>query len=150
RAVLSGRYFIERGIANLIEEDFFAWMLDADVSPKSEQITMALARALRTYDLGRADEDLFKELYQRILGIHARHGAGEYYTPRWLCEYTIDRVLAYRKESGSGFPRLLDPACGSGSFLTAAINLLRNSMRKEDASKQLEVILQHVFGIDFN
>jgi len=46
-----------------------------------------------------------------------RHAQGEYYTPRWLAELWLDEA-AY---DGAPGRRLLDPACGPGVFLEAAI-----------------------------
>ncbi len=42
-----------------------------------------------------------------------RHDLGELYTPDWLAEYLLDRL----EYNGNPDVRLLDPACGSGTFL---------------------------------
>jgi len=68
-----------------------------------------------------ASGDLFKPLYLDLFPRRLRHGLGEYYTPDWLVEHVLDRV-GYSGEPGR---RLLDPACGSGSFLLAAIARMR-------------------------
>jgi hypothetical protein len=47
----------------------------------------------------------------------SRHAQGEYYTPRWLAELILDEA-GY---DGSPGKRLLDPTCGEGVFLVAAI-----------------------------
>jgi hypothetical protein len=46
---------------------------------------------------------------------------GEYYTPDWLAEFTMDRS-GYEPAPGV---RLLDPACGSGTFLVTAIKRMK-------------------------
>src|SRR5439155_27341402 len=43
-----------------------------------------------------------------------------------------------------------DPACGSGSFLTAAIHALRASEEGKDAERQLDSILAKINGLDVN
>jgi hypothetical protein len=61
--------------------------------------------------------DLFGALYQALVPRPVRHALGEYYTPAWLVEHILDQ-LEYH---GHPQQRLLDPACGSGAFLVAAI-----------------------------
>ena len=53
-----------------------------------------------------------------------RHALGEYYTPRWLAEHVLDQV-GYR---GQADARLLDPTCGSGTFLLAALHRWRKNV----------------------
>jgi len=64
-----------------------------------------------------------------------RHDLGEYYTPDWLAElvlnevgWTVETFEKIAQEKGVLAPldlRLLDPACGSGTFLVLAISRLR-------------------------
>jgi hypothetical protein len=67
--------------------------------------------------------DLFKPLYQDIFPRPLRHQLGEYYTPDWLANHVLDQV-GY---AGDPAHRLLDPACGSGTFLLLALRRLRHS-----------------------
>lgn len=146
--VLTGQYFQDRGLTNLTEEDFYSWILDESISSEAEDIAARLVHALATYQIAQADDDLFKELYQKIVGIAQRHGTGEYYTPRWLCDYTLDRLLL--PEWGESPPRLLDPACGSGSFLTIAIHRWKDILKVKPKVDQLEEILSSIVGLDVN
>jgi len=61
--------------------------------------------------------DLFKQLYQSLFPRPLRRQLGEYYTPDWLAGHVLDRV-GYTGQPGC---RLLDPACGSGTFLMMAL-----------------------------
>ena len=68
---------------------------------------------------------------------------GEYYTPDWLCELVVAELMP-----PTGFVSILDPTCGSGSFLRAAIaHLLRANGNGSDASR-LQRVLESVVGID--
>jgi hypothetical protein len=69
--------------------------------------------------------DLFKPLYQGLFPRPLRRQLGEYYTPDWLAAHVLDQV-GYTGQPGC---RLLDPACGSGTFLMMA---LRRWMAKSD------------------
>lgn len=92
--------------------------------------------------------DLLKKLYQQLMPKELRHNLGEYYTPDWLAERVLD-LLQY---DGDPNKRLLDPACGSGTFLVLAIKRVRqyawrNSIREDIA---LEKILSNIVGFDLN
>jgi hypothetical protein len=67
--------------------------------------------------------DLFKQLYQDIFPRPLRRQLGEYYTPDWLAAHVLDQV-GY---TGQPDQRLLDPACGSGTFLMMALRRLRQA-----------------------
>ncbi|MBI4300974.1 MAG: N-6 DNA methylase [Chloroflexi bacterium] len=117
--IIDGRTFEGLGIQNLVEEDFFAWVLEPQISSETLSLLRGLAAHVRIYDFSRINEDLLKELYQEMLDYEARHGLGEYYTPDWLAELTL-------REAGFGSGKsLLDPGVGSGTFIFTAIRLLR-------------------------
>ncbi len=81
-----------------------------------------------------------------------RHDLGEYYTPDWLAEHVLNE-LGYE---GDPDKRLLDPACGSGTFLVIAINRIRrwyDENREKcpyDEGELLKKILANVIGFDLN
>jgi len=80
------------------------------------------------YDLTEIHEDLLKELYQELVDPQTRHDLGEFYTPDWLAELTL-REAGFPPSPGAAddSASLLDPACGSGTFLFTAVRLLRES-----------------------
>ena len=81
-----------------------------------------------------------------------RHDLGEYYTPDWLAEHVLNE-LGYE---GDPDKRLLDPACGSGTFLVMAISRIRRwyDLNREkcayDEGELLKKILGNVIGFDLN
>ncbi len=68
--------------------------------------------------------DWFKRLYQDLFPRPLRHALGEYYTPDWLAAHVLNQV-GY---TGNPNHRLLDPACGSGTFLVMALRRLRRGV----------------------
>ncbi|MEZ5440094.1 MAG: N-6 DNA methylase [Lysobacterales bacterium] len=63
---------------------------------------------------------LFGDIYEQILkDLQSAGNAGEYYTPRALTEFAVDRVNPQLGEI------ILDPACGTGGFLSCAIEHVR-------------------------
>ncbi|HEX2908996.1 MAG TPA: N-6 DNA methylase, partial [Phototrophicaceae bacterium] len=116
--ILNGSAFNLFGVKNIGEHDFYSWVLDGRVRAQVIALFRRLALGLVVYDLSRIDQDLLKELYESLVEQHTRHGLGEYYTPDWLAELTLDEVQYAYPHS------LLDPACGSGTFLFSAIKRL--------------------------
>ncbi len=88
----------------------------------------------------KVDEDLLKELYENLVDRETKHDLGEVYTPDWLVELTLREA-----EFGKG-KRLLDPACGSGTFLFTAIQLLREQGLKD--VPLVDEALQNIVGVD--
>lgn len=133
--------FRDYGITNFLEGGFFSWYLDAYNDGIDSGIA-ALARSLQQFEpatplLSPAHvTDLFKRLYQYLVPAKIRHDLGEFYTPDWLADYVLLR---------SGFAdnptaRLLDPTCGSGTFLVRAIRMIRDaSPLSNSVTKELEL-----------
>ena len=146
RDVLGGDYFRSKRLANLVEDDFFHWVrsteAEAILAPAWERILSHLTE----YDLTYVREDILKGVYQQLIDPVDRHDLGEYYTPDWLCERIIEQVLP---ETPGFFP-VLDPTCGSGSFLRAAIDhYLRKNPQGTD-NDRLRAVLNSVVGIDIH
>jgi len=149
---LTGEYFSSYGIANLIEEDFFAWILHPKIKDRALKLVSDVAKELLRYDLSQIDEDFFKEIYQEIVKRSERHRIGEYYTPEWLVELTLKESMELWDSSHKGTPRILDPGCGSGTFLCNAVHIVKERLFKEgkESGDILDFILDNVVGIDIN
>jgi methylase of polypeptide subunit release factors len=149
---LAGEYFASHGISNLIEEDFFVWILHPKIKDRALKLVGHIARELLRYDLSQIDEDFFKEIYQEIVRRSERHRVGEYYTPEWLAELMLMEVIELWNKSHQGTPRILDPACGSGTFLCNAIHIVKERLSKESKTPEevLDFILNNVVGVDIN
>lgn len=95
---------------------------------------------------------MLKKLYHELFPRTVRHDLGEYYTPDWLAEDVLNE-LSY---TGDPDKRLLDPACGSGTFLVMAINRIRrwyDENREKCRFEKGELcvkILSNVTGFDLN
>ena len=137
--------------------DPFGWYIAAWCEP-IERLIRHVAARLATYDPATpridpsGEEDLLGQLYQGLFPRAIRHELGEYYTPGWLADHVLD-VAGY---SGDPDGRLLDPACGSGTFLLAAIRRIRRWHRTNrdrsglSESDLLAKILHGVAGFELN
>ena len=150
---LSGEFFVSYGISNLIEEDFFSWILHQKASQRAVQMGRDLCRSLLRYDISQIGEDLFKEIYEELVELGQRHMIGEYYTPEWLSELVTREALGIwrsTRRDRTALPRLLDPACGSGTFLTNAIRIFRDELAQTRSETILHTILNCICGLDIN
>jgi hypothetical protein len=144
--VLDGRYFANWRIDNLVEDDFFRWPELASPTDAS-RIWLALARHLAGYDLARIPEDILKPLYEALVDPSSRKLLGEFYTPDWLATKVTERLLAAWPWQ-SGLPSVIDPACGSGTFLRTTIDLMRAQSAAAGTPATLGDLLSSVVGID--
>ena len=139
--ILSGNVFKEWGISNFIEEDFFSWLGRHE---QGIQIARRLVQRLARFNMARMDEDVLKGIYQNLVDPEERHDLGEYYTPEWIAQYMINRLI-----EGDPLKSVLDPACGSGTFLAATIRykLQHVPLTGDDL---LRHIVKTVVGVDIH
>jgi len=142
-SLLEGQFFKEQGIENFLEEDFFSWVAREDAKGAGVETARQLLSLLQNYNLRELSEDVLKSLYQELVDPATRHDLGEYYTPDWLAHRMIRRLL---EDNSQG--RLLDPSCGSGTFLYLAVGEKRE--RLGDTRQTLEHILDSVVGVDIH
>ncbi len=139
-SVLTGKAFSQHNVDRFVENDFYFWITDDEFFSKFLPIFRLINQKLSVYDFADVREDVLKGIYQDLIDIDTRHALGEYYTPDWLCEKIV-ATLPIEKSS-----TILDPACGSGSFLRAAIARLRELYPDITASK----LTAQVVGIDIH
>jgi rubrerythrin len=144
--LLSGEVFERFGIKNYIDKDFFGWIFEKEIKDNLDELFEEIDHLLEfKFEMGNLseelEEDLLKELYQNIVTRGEREILGEYYTPDWLVERILGEVL---KDKDIRTLKVLDPACGSGSFLFFAIK------RKREENVPLREILSSVVGLDIN
>jgi SAM-dependent methyltransferase len=149
-----GGIYARKGISNFLEGDFFQWYLDAFDSPELRDAIREIARGLSEFEPATSTidptsiRDLLKKLYQYLVPKGIRHSLGEYYTPDWLAELLLDEV-GYDGDLGK---RLLDPACGSGTFLVLAIQRAKERGQRENLPP-VEIakrIVANIWGFDLN
>jgi len=140
RGIVNGIFFRQNRLVNLAEPDFFSWALDTPIEKSFLEDIGRIFACLDIYNFDHLEGDVLKGLYQGLVDPQSRHDLGEYYTPDWLAELTLMKI-----EYTGG--RLLDPSCGSGSFLFAAARRLRN-IAKLSKSKLVRAVIENIIGID--
>ena len=138
-------YFSRRGIGNFGEGDLFSWF---SLEPRWQlaledqllETVRDLAEALAPYDFTQAVPGILDGLYRQIV-------PDAPWPPRWLVEYIVAEELGLTDEPGLS---LLDPACGTGAFLSAAIGAVSRTMT-EGGGDPLDVLFEipeRVRGMD--
>lgn len=153
KSIESGKIFSSLGIANFIEEDFFCWYLDCWNEELYVNIK-ELIRKVHKYDFrdyekltDYASQDLLRKLYNYLMPKTLRHSLGEYYSPDWLAEQTY----SLSGLNGDINKSVLDPTCGSGTFIVIAIKkIIERYKGKVSDDVLLEKILSNVHGFDLN
>jgi N-6 DNA Methylase len=145
KELLDGQPFRDLGILNAVEADFFDWLLCDE--QHGDALVLRIAEQAKRFKLDAIDADVLKGLYESLIDPAQRHDLGEYYTPDWLaariCKTAIDKPLEQR---------VIDPACGSGTFLFHALRRLVDAAEAEKMLPADVVSLagEKVAGIDIH
>ncbi|MGC5659003.1 N-6 DNA methylase [Micromonospora sp. WMMD723] len=139
-----GVVFSGAQIHGAVEADFFDWVLHVDGGP---EFVRQLADRIARFDWGHVEHDVLKVLYEEVIPQEDRASLGEYYTPDWLA----DRVIASAVTDPLN-QRVLDPACGSGTFLFHSVRRYLAACDSAGISHAAAVdgVARKVFGIDIH
>ena len=142
--LLSGKAFRDASITGAVESDFFDWILDA---PAGDALVSRIAAQAGRFRLQDVQQDVLKELYESLIDPAQRHQLGEYYTPDWLADLMVREVVTEPLEQ-----RVLDPSCGSGTFLFHAVRhfLEAAGLNGYDNAAALAECTRKVLGVDIH
>ena len=124
-----------------MESDFFAWPTEVDGLP----LLRTLARRIARFDWQKTPNDVAAILYETVIPPEERRQLGEYYTPDWLARAIVREVVTDPLDQ-----YVLDPACGSGTFVAEAVAHFIESTKDAslDPKDALEWLRFSVAGID--
>ncbi len=143
-ALLHGAAFSDLGIEGQSEADFFDWVLEAE---GGADLVMRIARQVNRFRLRDIRVDILKALYESLIDPETRHDLGEYYTPDWLAARMVAAAVERPLEQ-----RVMDPACGSGTFLFHAVRAVL-SAAEASGMHPTEAVLRatrQIAGIDIH
>jgi type I restriction enzyme M protein len=111
-------------VVNAVFEDAYNYM-------KSGQLLRQVVNKITEVDFNNlAERQHFGDVYEQILNdLQSAGNAGEYYTPRAVTAFMTERIDPRPGEI------LLDPACGTGGFLTSALRHMRERYIKKPADE---------------
>ena len=142
--LLLGRDFRSKtGLQGVVESDFFAWPTEVGGMP----LLTTLARRIARFDWQKAPNDVAAILYETVIPPDERRQLGEYYTPDWLARTIVREVVTEPLDQ-----YVLDPACGSGTFVAEAVSHFIEAANATDLDSKevLEWLRFSVAGIDIH
>ncbi len=139
--LLGRRFQGDTGLQGGVESDFFAWPAEAGGLPALR----ALAGRVARFDWPRVPPDVAAILYETIIPPDERRQLGEYYTPHWLARAMVREVVTDPLDQ-----KVLDPACGSGTFVAEAVTHFIAAAENAplDAREVLDWLRLSIAGID--
>ena len=108
--------------------------------------------------LGGVYEQYLGKVQEREGSISKRKNQGIYYTPNYIVDYIVQNTLGELLKETPGLAdrekiKILDPACGSGSFLLKAFELMDENLRKDrpdPALRKSRILTENIYGIDLD
>jgi len=122
---LTGKQGDRRRVVRDVFEDAYNYM-------KSGQLMRQVINKISGVDFNNlAERQHFGDIYEQVLtDLQSAGNAGEYYTPRAVTAFMVDRIDPKPGEI------LFDPACGTGGFLTCALRHMRQNYVKKLEDEQ--------------
>lgn len=97
-----------------------------------------LVEDLNTRDFAHLPQDVVGAVFERLIPPEDRHALGQFFTPETL----VDLITGFCVRNAED--RVLDPTCGTGTFLIRAYDKLRTHLGVHDHSR----LLGQLWGVD--
>ena len=141
-ALLKGQILAEQSdLHGVIDADLFTWPTEVGESTYLREI----ARVVEWFDWTQNATEVAPTLYQNVITQEERKKLGEYYTPRWLAKEITQAVVDAPLSQ-----RVLDPSCGSGTFIETAVERILNHSGGLSRTATLKKLQENVVGIDIH
>ncbi|MGI0485431.1 HsdM family class I SAM-dependent methyltransferase [Pantanalinema rosaneae CENA516] len=127
------------------ERNLFDWIYETNGA--LDEALQRLILRFNAYDFSGLSEEILGDIYQTFLPPAKRKRLGEFYTPPSIVDWLLEQTVF---QQGEG--TLLDPSCGSGSFLVRYIHrcLEDAKTRGLDSDAVLQELQASVWGFDLN
>lgn len=131
--------------SRLFERSIFDWAHEGN--HELSRILLCIFYRLNAFDFSKITGDTLGNLYEQFLDPQSRKKLGEFYTPQWIVNYILNSI-GFNDEPGE----LLDPACGSGTFLFSAIENAIKTFRNRGVTykESIKLAVDLIHGIDIN
>lgn len=127
------------------------------------------------YDFKVIPSDVLGAVYENYLGYRLskskkglsinkdsgkRKEQGIYYTPSYIVDYIVENALKPVLDTCTGVEQLkkikvLDPACGSGSFLIKALDMIYKKYvefgyNNDEENTKIQILSENIYGVDLD
>lgn len=113
---------------------------------------------IHRFDFSGITNDIFGHIYENYLKeLYSEENLGQFFTPPEVVDFMLEEIgwteeeIKKRASENKDNLSIIDPSCGSGTFLYSATNILMNAIphETEEQSKFVEnIINQNIFGLD--
>lgn len=145
----------ERFNSELFAED------EVDRIQITDDILRPIISGLADIDFSKLSVHVIGEVYERYLGETQKRNHGIYYTPEYIVNYIVENTVGKLLKNCKSIEeleniRVIDPACGSGSFLIRVFDeFLKNYKRFQDAplfefELRKKILLKNIYGVDLD
>src|SRR3990172_1206253 len=153
KSILTGDYFSNYQIDNMVEHDYFGWLLNEPYLSEISTIASEMQSDLLAYSFADipGNRDLFGPLMAQLADQTRRILLGQEWTPYWLPGKKLDRLFHQFPEGER--PRFVDPCCGSGTFISAVMASAKTYVLNEWEGEKddfIDLLLQVVVGFDID
>ena len=135
-------------ITRNFEPVFFTGIYDEVVIPDDEIVLETINAFIEDMDRYRLEElssDIVGFIYEELIPAEERHKFGQFYTPPAIAELIVKWAVREPNDL------VLDPGCGSGTFLIKAYGqLLRLKGYMEPTERAHREILSQLYAVDIN
>lgn len=109
---------------------------------KNGTLLRQVINKLNEVDFNRSDErHLFGDIYEQLLrDLQSAGNAGEFYTPRAVTRFIVDRIDPKLGE------RVMDPACGTGGFLACSFDHVKNNY--VETAEDHQILQKQILGVE--
>lgn len=117
---------------------------DANNYMKNGTLMRQVVNKINEIDFNNSkDRHLLGDVYEQILrDLQSAGNAGEFYTPRAVTQFMVQQTAPQLGE------RILDPACGTGGFLTAIIDYIRDETGQVNKPAHEEKLQASIHGVE--
>jgi type I restriction-modification system DNA methylase subunit len=149
-----------------IDNDCDKIVIDGEIVQKLIHLLYESEDRQYVYNFDWIDADILGQVYEQYLGkilAQTRSGRskltngqahrkeqGIYYTPTYIVDYIVSNTLGSLlkdKRTDAKTIKILDPACGSGSFLIKAFDYLKARLYSDDESKMRRIDEQGMYSV---
>ena len=153
--IVVSRFREDRGI------DDYRRLVDSGAPAEQQDIARTFYYPDCPFEFSVMSTEVLGSMHERLLATekgHARKTGGVYYTPhhvvRYVVESTLNPLLEGRTPEEVSKIRVLDPACGAGSFLLGAYHhIIAWHIRcgwESPAAKRQQIARDNIFGVDLD
>jgi len=146
QALLAQAYRSARELySSLFDPQGLDWILETNAKVLSDAIRRAMYLLAR-WDFRTVRGDILSGVYDHYLDVEKRRDLGEVFTRPEIARYVLDACGWDRSKT------LLDPACGTGTFLVEALSVEISRLRAAGAfdAQAAAEILSKLNGLDIN